>query len=115
VQFSCLYFLANCQVYSTTADRLWRKNRQPPPASAANQSCIGRDINRNWEFGWDSNKRGASTDPCSQTYRGEKPSDSPENQGLDKFVRQLRDTVGIVLYIDFHSVSKPSVVMPESC
>ncbi|KAF4964504.1 hypothetical protein FSARC_7568 [Fusarium sarcochroum] len=90
-------------VYSTTADRLWRKNRQPPPASAANQSCIGRDINRNWEFGWDSNKQGASTDPCSQTYKGEKPSDSPENQGLDKFVRQLRDTVSIALYIDWHS------------
>ncbi|KAF5656453.1 ECM14-like protein [Fusarium heterosporum] len=90
-------------VYSQTADRLWRKNRQPPPASAPNQSCIGRDINRNWEFGWDSNKRGASTDPCSQTYRGEKPTDSPENQGLDTLVRKLRDTVGIALYIDFHS------------
>ncbi|KAH7247117.1 hypothetical protein FSOLCH5_012351 [Fusarium solani] len=90
-------------VYTQSANRLWRKNRQPPPASSPNQTCIGRDINRNWEFGWDSNKLGASTNPCSEVYKGEKPSDSPENQGLDKLVRQLRDGAGIKLYIDWHS------------
>ncbi|KAI0851185.1 hypothetical protein F5Y00DRAFT_230530 [Daldinia vernicosa] len=87
-------------VYSQTTDRLWRKNRQPPPG---NQSCIGRDINRNWEFAWDANPLGASTNPCSQSYKGEAPSDTPENQGLDKLVRQLRDGAGIKLYIDWHS------------
>ncbi|KAI1644635.1 uncharacterized protein F4817DRAFT_346318 [Daldinia loculata] len=86
--------------YSQTTDRLWRKNRQPPPG---NQSCIGRDINRNWEFAWDANPLGASTNPCSQSYKGEAPSDTPENQGLDKLVRQLRDGAGIKLYIDWHS------------
>ncbi|KAI0120804.1 hypothetical protein F4776DRAFT_631891 [Hypoxylon sp. NC0597] len=89
-------------VYSQTTDRLWRKNRQPPPSSG-NQSCIGRDINRNWEFAWDANPLGASTNPCSQSYKGEEPSDAPENQGLDKLVRQLRDGTGIKLYIDWHS------------
>ncbi|KAI1134265.1 hypothetical protein F5Y05DRAFT_422838 [Hypoxylon sp. FL0543] len=89
-------------VYSQTIDRLWRKNRQPPPPSG-NQSCIGRDINRNWEFAWDANPLGASTNPCSQSYRGETPSDAPENQGLDKLVRRLRDGAGIKLYIDWHS------------
>ncbi|KAI0382362.1 hypothetical protein F5Y04DRAFT_53594 [Hypomontagnella monticulosa] len=89
-------------VYSQTTDRLWRKNRQPPPATA-NQSCVGRDINRNWEFAWDANPLGASTNPCSQSYKGEAPSDTPENQGLDKLVRQLRDSAGIKLYIDWHS------------
>ncbi|KAM5356672.1 hypothetical protein ACJ41O_003318 [Fusarium nematophilum] len=90
-------------IYSQVQNRLWRKNRQPPPASAANQSCIGRDINRNWEFGWDSNRLGASTNPCSEVYKGERATDSPENQGLDKLVRQLRDGPGIALYIDWHS------------
>ncbi|KAH7152003.1 hypothetical protein B0J13DRAFT_439118 [Dactylonectria estremocensis] len=85
--------------YSQTSDRLWRKNRQPPPSG----TCIGRDINRNWEFGWDANPLGASTNPCSQVYKGEKPSDSPENRGLDKLVRKLRDGPGIKLYIDWHS------------
>ncbi|CAH0050356.1 unnamed protein product [Clonostachys solani] len=90
-------------VYSQTSDRLWRKNRQPAPPNATNPSCYGRDINRNWEFGWDTNPRGASTNPCSQTYRGEAPSDTPENKGLDKLVRRLRDASGIKLFIDWHS------------
>ncbi|KAI8964496.1 hypothetical protein F5Y11DRAFT_363786 [Daldinia sp. FL1419] len=89
-------------VYSRTTDRLWRKNRQPPPDSG-NQSCIGRDINRNWEFAWDANPLGASTNPCSQSYKGELPSDAPETQGLDILVRKLRDGAGIKLYIDWHS------------
>ncbi|KAI1100361.1 hypothetical protein F4804DRAFT_47574 [Jackrogersella minutella] len=89
-------------VYSQTTNRLWRKTRQPPPPSA-NQSCFGRDINRNWEFQWGSNPLGASTDPCSETYMGEEPSDTPENLALDKLVRQLRDGAGIKLYIDWHS------------
>ncbi|KAH8702701.1 hypothetical protein GQ44DRAFT_831816 [Phaeosphaeriaceae sp. PMI808] len=93
-------------VYSQTNERLWRKNRQPPPAKAANQSCVGRDINRNWETNWDADPRGASTDPCSQVYRGEKPRDSPENAGLDDMVRKIRDTQGIKLFIDWHSYSQ---------
>ncbi|OTB09358.1 hypothetical protein M426DRAFT_50647 [Hypoxylon sp. CI-4A] len=91
-------------VYSQTTNRLWRKNRQPPPSSSpANQSCIGRDINRNWEFAWDANPQGASTNPCSEAYKGGAPSDAPENQGLDKLARQLRDGAGIKLFIDWHS------------
>ncbi|KAI1452228.1 hypothetical protein F4805DRAFT_448196 [Annulohypoxylon moriforme] len=89
-------------VYSQTSNRLWRKNRQPPPSSG-DQSCIGRDINRNWEFAWDANPQGASTNPCSEAYRGEAPSDTPEVQGLDKLVRELRDKSGIKLFIDWHS------------
>ncbi|KAI0426096.1 hypothetical protein F5Y09DRAFT_76768 [Xylaria sp. FL1042] len=87
-------------VYTQTTERLWRKNRQPGPDGS---ECYGRDINRNWEFAWDANPQGASTNPCSQTYKGERPSDTPENQGLDKLVRQLRDGAGIKLYIDWHS------------
>ncbi|KAF2689168.1 zinc carboxypeptidase [Lentithecium fluviatile CBS 122367] len=87
-------------VYSQTTERLWRKNRQPGPG---NSTCYGRDINRNWAFGWDANNRGASTNPCSQTYKGEAPSDTPENQGLSAFVDKLRDGPGIKLFIDWHS------------
>ncbi|KAF3016821.1 hypothetical protein E8E14_010595 [Neopestalotiopsis sp. 37M] len=89
-------------VYSQTTNRLWRKNRQLPPPGA-NATCYGRDINRNWEFAWDANPNGASTNPCSEVYKGLEPSDAPENAGLDKYVRQLRDTVGIKLFIDWHS------------
>ncbi|KAF2220400.1 hypothetical protein BDZ85DRAFT_266534 [Elsinoe ampelina] len=90
-------------VFSQTSNRLWRKNRQPPPANATNQTCFGRDNNRNWPFAWDANTRGASTNPCSQTYKGEAPLDTPENTGMNNFLLKLRDTQGIKLYIDWHS------------
>jgi murein tripeptide amidase MpaA len=93
-------------VFSQTDNRLWRKNRQPPPANAQNQTCYGRDINRNWETNWDSSTRGASRDPCSQTYRGEAPRDTPENLGMDLTIRKIRDQQGIELYIDWHSYSQ---------
>lgn len=93
-------------VFSQTTDRLWRKNRQPPPAAAVNQTCLGRDNNRNWAFAWAANDRGASTDPCSLTYKGEAPLDTPENQGLNDFVLKLRDEQGIKLYVDWHSYSQ---------
>ncbi|KAI4940946.1 hypothetical protein J4E91_011031 [Alternaria rosae] len=93
-------------VFSQTDDRLWRKNRMPPPENAANQTCYGRDINRNWETNWDADPRGASTDPCSQTYRGEAPRDTPENLGMDTLIRKIRDEQGIKLYIDWHSYSQ---------
>ncbi|KAJ8132919.1 hypothetical protein O1611_g705 [Lasiodiplodia mahajangana] len=51
--------------YTQTTQRLWRKNRQPGPNGS---TCYGRDINRNWDFAWDANPLGASTNPCSQTY-----------------------------------------------
>jgi hypothetical protein len=36
-------------VYSQTRNRMWRKNRQAQPGT----SCIGRDLNRNWDVHWD--------------------------------------------------------------
>jgi len=93
-------------VFSQTNERLWRKNRQPPPADAVNQTCYGRDINRNWETNWDADPRGASPNPCPQTYRGVVPRDAPENAGLDDLVRKIRDQQGIKLFIDWHSYSQ---------
>ncbi|KDN67987.1 putative carboxypeptidase A5 [Colletotrichum sublineola] len=92
-------------VYTQTTERLWRKNRQPAP-QATNSTCYGRDINRNWPYKWDANPLGASTDPCSQTYKGAEPADTPEMQGLHKLVDQLRDSSGLKLYIDWHSYSQ---------
>ncbi|WYZ43279.1 hypothetical protein EsH8_VI_000978 [Colletotrichum jinshuiense] len=92
-------------VYTQTTERLWRKNRQPPPSST-NSTCYGRDINRNWPYMWDANPLGASTDPCSQVYRGVEPADTPEMQGLHKLVDELRDAGGLKLYIDWHSYSQ---------
>src|SRR4051812_7154726 len=53
-------------VYTQTNDRLWRKNRQ----TLSGNSCVGRDINRNWPYMW-SVPGGASTDPCAEDYKGD--------------------------------------------
>ncbi|KAG7137148.1 Metallocarboxypeptidase A-like protein like [Verticillium longisporum] len=91
-------------VYTQTNDRLWRKNRQPPPNNST--VCWGRDINRNWPYKWDANPNGASADPCHFGYKGEAPGDTPEMAGLHAFIDRLRDTNGIKLFIDWHSYSQ---------
>jgi murein tripeptide amidase MpaA len=85
-------------VYTQTNDRLWRKNRQ----TVSGNSCVGRDNNRNWPYKWEV-PGGASTNPCSETYKGQAAGDSPENKGMVSQVNSLRDSRGIRLYIDFHS------------
>ncbi|KAL8720005.1 MAG: hypothetical protein Q9225_003076 [Loekoesia sp. 1 TL-2023] len=89
-------------VYSQTDDRLWRKNRQTTSGS----SCLGRDINRNWNYQW-STPGGSSTDPCAETFRGLAPQDAPETVVLSNFVNQLAaSTQKLKLFIDYHSYSQ---------
>ena len=85
-------------VYTQTTDRLWRKNRQ----RVSGNSCVGRDNNRNWPHKWEVTG-GASTNPCSETFKGEAAGDAPENKGLIAHANSLRDSRGIRLFIDFHS------------
>ncbi|KAJ1300074.1 hypothetical protein OPQ81_002556 [Rhizoctonia solani] len=86
-------------VYTQSSERLWRKNRQPPPSGSI---CYGRDINRNW--GWQWGTGGASTDPCDELYQGASAGDSPEFQGLSAFLNaKANSAAGVKLYIDFHA------------
>lgn len=89
-------------VYSQETDRMWRKTRHPPP-KGANSSCYGIDINRNYEFAWDSNDLGASKDPCAVDYRGDSAASTIEVQNLDKFAGKVSKDQGIKLFIDWHS------------
>ncbi|KAF2197694.1 hypothetical protein GQ43DRAFT_424031 [Delitschia confertaspora ATCC 74209] len=84
--------------YTQTNDRLWRKNRQ----TVSGNSCVGRDNNRNWSYKWEVTG-GASTNPCSETFKGLAAGDAPENKGMMAQVTSLRDGKGLRLYIDFHS------------
>ncbi|KAK1580533.1 zinc carboxypeptidase [Colletotrichum navitas] len=92
-------------VYSQTTDRLWRKNRQP----RSNATCIGTDGNRNWDFQWDFplEDGSVSADPCSETFHGLTPGDTPENIVLSALSRKLAAKPGGVrLFIDWHSYSQ---------
>jgi hypothetical protein len=102
-------------VYSQTTDRLWRKNRQ----TVSGNTCVGRDINRkscneswlkpltsftgNWPYKWEV-AGGASTNPCSETYKGVAAGDAPENRGIKAQIDSLKASRGIRLYLDVQYV-----------
>jgi murein tripeptide amidase MpaA len=81
--------------YSHTSDRLWRKNRQPNSGS----TCIGTDLNRNFGYQWGG--VGASTNPCSETYRGSAAWSGPASNAEKTFLTPHFNK--IVGYVDIHS------------
>lgn len=90
-------------VYTWLDDRLWRKNRSPPPTRS---DCYGTDINRNWGFQFGSS--GASDDPCSNIYKGVGPFSEPEVQAVKAAVDAVIDEpeTDLSLYVSYHSFSQ---------
>lgn len=84
-------------IYSWQSDRLWRKNRR----DNAGTSCMGVDLNRNWDAGWGG--AGASGNPCDITYYGSSPLSEPETQALANFALTHPN---IVAHVDYHSYSQ---------
>lgn len=93
--------------HSQTREAMWRRNRNPANSGEVN-SCIGVDINRNFDFLWNFPDHFSplaavhtSTDPCSmsQTYRGSAPASEHETKNVvwifDNFPR-------IKWYVDIH-------------
>ncbi len=86
-------------LYTKNGDRLWRKNREINDAT----ECLGIDLNRNWNAFWDFPK-GASTDPCSNLYKGPAPNAAAEIEAHSNFLLDLANNKGgLKLYIDIHS------------
>jgi len=85
--------------YTHTTNRLWRKNRAPNPSS----SCVGTDINRNFEYGWGGT--GSSPSPCDETYRGPSPFSTPEGQAISSFLKSKANpnNYTLSLYFDIHA------------
>ncbi|EPS35923.1 hypothetical protein H072_10583 [Dactylellina haptotyla CBS 200.50] len=88
-------------VYSQENNRMWRKNRLSPGGS----SCVGTDINRNWDYKWNLSG-GASTNKCAEDYKGTAAGSTEEFKGLSAFLKNLVSTVGVKLFIDYHSYSQ---------
>lgn len=80
---------------------MWRKNRQ----TTAGSSCLGHDINRNWNYKWDV-RGGASTNPCAEDFKGVSPADAPETKALADFLAKTKAAQGLKLFIDWHSYSQ---------
>ena len=81
--------------YSHVTDRLWRKNRRPPPEGS---TCAGVDLNRNFEVGYG---LGADTNPCSEVYKGTHAHSEPETLALIKLGTMLNTT--ILYYVSLHA------------
>jgi murein tripeptide amidase MpaA len=106
---TALYFHAcvnpDGRAHSQTADPLWRKNRRPHPDGG---SCVGVDVNRNFDFLWDHAVKfaadsgvGTSANPCDkQVYRGPAPASEPETRNVVWLLDQRPD---IRWLVDVHS------------
>ena len=84
-------------VYTHTTDRYWRKNRQPN----ANSSCVGTDLNRNWEADWNGGES-TSTSECSDIYVGSSAFSATEATVLKNYMESIPNLKG---HLDIHSYS----------
>lgn len=95
--------------HSFTVDPNWRKNRRPAPANRnGDDSCIGVDVNRNFDFLWDFTKAFApsapvscSTQPCHpEVYVGPGVESEPETRNVVWLLDQHPE---IGYFVDVHS------------
>uniref|UniRef100_A0AAX7V774 Carboxypeptidase A1 n=1 Tax=Astatotilapia calliptera TaxID=8154 RepID=A0AAX7V774_ASTCA len=83
--------------FTHSSNRMWRKTRKPNPGS----SCVGVDPNRNWDAGF--GEPGASSSPCSETYRGPSAHSESEVKSIVDFVKSHGN---IKAFISIHSYSQ---------
>jgi hypothetical protein len=94
--------------FSMTNDIDWRKNRRTLPPNSNSGSCVGVDVNRNYDFLWDfptyfnpSSPIIDSTDPCHPyTYHGPAAFSEPETNNA-KWIFDTFANIGF--FIDLHS------------
>ncbi|KAI8439586.1 hypothetical protein MSG28_013313 [Choristoneura fumiferana] len=82
--------------HTHTVDRLWRKNRKP---SNVARVCSGTDLNRNFGYRWGG--KGASSNPCSETFRGRAAFSEPESKALADFI--TTSATNFSAYLTYHS------------
>merc|ERR1719436_1246608 len=88
--------------YSTTNDRMHRKNM----ANNAGSNCPGVDLNRNFDAHWA--QGGSSSDLCHDTYHGTSGNSEPET----KVVAKVMEEAPMTVYIDTHSYTELVITSP---
>jgi carboxypeptidase T len=107
-EFSQVFDDRTGDMESRAAERGWRKNRRPAPAShpgCPDDEAIGVDVNRNFDVLWEFNRFyladadvQAATDPCDNTFIG--PSAFSEAESRN--VRHLVESTNPNVFVDCH-------------
>ncbi|NXG94948.1 CBPA2 Carboxypeptidase, partial [Stercorarius parasiticus] len=84
-------------VFTHTTNRMWRKTRSKNPGSV----CFGVDPNRNWDAGFGG--PGASSNPCSDSYRGPSANSEVEVRSVVNFIKNHGN---IRAFLTLHSYSQ---------
>ncbi|NXI58951.1 CBPA2 Carboxypeptidase, partial [Chloroceryle aenea] len=84
-------------VFTHTNDRMWRKTRSKQKGTV----CFGVDPNRNWDAGFGG--PGASSNPCSESYRGPSANSEVEVRSVVNFIKNHGN---IRAFLTLHSYSQ---------
>ncbi|XP_064309292.1 carboxypeptidase A2-like [Phalacrocorax carbo] len=84
-------------VFTHTTNRMWRKTRSKNQGSR----CVGVDPNRNWDAGFGG--PGASSNPCSDSYRGPSAHSEVEVRSVVNFIKNHGN---IRAFLTLHSYSQ---------
>lgn len=88
-------------VFTHTSNRLWRKTR----STQTGTTCIGADPNRNWDSAFC--EKGASSNPCSETYCGKSAFSETEALQMSKMITKYNNNgKKIAAYFAIHSYSQ---------
>ena len=89
----------NCNKFSLSKslnDLYKRKNRR----QNTENSCMGVDLNRNYDYYFGENEKGSSDNQCKSDYRGKYPFSEPETYNIKKFVDEHPN---IKIVFNYHS------------
>ena len=83
------------ETYQPNGGGMHRKNRLN--TNCGDNTERGVDLNRNYGYGWGANNTGSSSNPCSDTYRGNSAFSEPETQIVKDFV-ESRSFMNVLHY-----------------
>ncbi len=94
--------------YTWQSDRLWRKSRQQTKMDV----CRGLDLDHAFGYEWESSNH--QTDPCSESYGGDRPFQAIEASELARWAKnETENDVKFIGFLDLHSYSQ-QILFPYS-